>query len=373
MKIRDFKIERFFAKYEFSAPYLMGSSDCESFTVQEILDLEPGSEEKLKKYWLGYTESQGDPELRKEIAKLYKKVDAEGILVHSGAEEAIFIFMNVSLKPGDHVIVQYPCYQSLFEVANAIGCEVTKWELKQGEKGWELDLEELKRAVKDNTKAIVINTPHNPTGYLLSQSEINEIIGIAREKNLRIFSDEVYRYLEYNTSDRIPSTCDLYENAVSLGVMSKSYGLPGLRIGWIATQSRGIYREMASFKDYTTICNSAPSEFLSLLALRHGDKILKREMEIIKNNLVLLDDFFGKYRDIFTWNRPKAGPIAFPKFNKDVNAEEIVEDMVAKKGVFYVPGSMYGFDVRYFRIGYGRKNLGDCLKLFEEYVRENLV
>lgn len=373
MKIRDFRLERFFAKYEFAAPYLMGSSDCESFTVREILALEPGAEELLHDLWLGYTESQGDPRLRAAISGLYARVGPEGILVHAGAEEAIFNFMNVTLQPGDHAIVQFPCYQSLFEVASAMGCEVSKWELKQGQHGWEVDLAALQQAVRDNTRVIVLNTPHNPTGYVLTREELETILGLARERQILVFADEVYKDLEYEQEAKLPPICDLYENAVSLGVMSKAYGLPGLRIGWIATQNRQLYEEMAAFKDYTTICNSAPGELLALIALRNREYLLERNMGIIKDNLALLDAFFARYPHLFTWNRPKAGPIAFPGLKVNRPLAEVAEDLIRKKGVMVVPGNMYGFYDSYFRVGYGRKNLGECLRRFEEYVNQELV
>ncbi len=372
MPLPTFRLERFFAQYEFKAPYLMCCSDCEAFTVQEILSLEPTAEAGLKELWLGYTESRGNPELRDEICKLYQHISPQEILVHTGAEEAIFNFMQVALNPGDHVIVQSPCYQSLFAVAQAIGCEVTKWVMRPEESGWTLPIDDLKAAVKENTKAIIINSPHNPTGFLLSHRELDEIIETARPKNILLFADEVYKYLEYDADDTLPWACDLYENAISLGVMSKSFGLPGLRIGWIATKNPLIYQAMAAFKDYTTICNSAPSEFLALIALRHKKQLVHRNLDIINKNLALLDDFFLKYRHLFTWYRPKAGPIAFPKINGAQKMSEIIADLVEKKGVLLLPGKLYDFGDKFFRVGYGRKNLPTCLDRFEEYIMANL-
>ena len=162
MRLEDFKLEDFFAKYEFNVKYLLCSSDCESFTVNELLKLEDSAEKNLKNHWLGYTESLGHPELRKEISKLYHKVDYNDVIVFAGAEEGIFIFMNVFLNKGDHIIVQYPAYQSLFEVALAIGCEVTKWYIHD-ETNWELDTTFLLDNIKENTKCIVLNLPHSPT------------------------------------------------------------------------------------------------------------------------------------------------------------------------------------------------------------------
>jgi aspartate/methionine/tyrosine aminotransferase len=166
MKISPFQLERFFARYEFKAPYLLCSSDCESMDIEELLSFEEGSMDSFKKQWLGYTETEGSPELKNEIAKLYENMDTSEILAFSGAEEGIFTFMNTALDKGDHVIVHFPCYQSLMEIASSIGCEVTRW-VTEGENNWELDIEFLKKSIKSNTKAIIINCPHNPTGYLM--------------------------------------------------------------------------------------------------------------------------------------------------------------------------------------------------------------
>lgn len=373
MKLQEFKLERYFAKYEFNAPYLLCCSDCESYTIKEILAL--GGEETASNYdnqWLGYTESLGNPELRGQIAGLYRTMEDRDILVTSGAEEAIFIFMNIALEKGDHVIVQYPCYQSLFEIARSIGCEVTKWEMKE-ENNWELDLDFLKDNIRENTRAIIINSPHNPTGYLPSQEKFNSIIELAGSKGILLFSDEVYRCLEYDEADRLEAACDIYENAVSLGVMSKTYGLAGLRIGWIATKNSDIFNKMASFKDYTSICNSAPSEFLAALALKHHQQLAERNLAIIKNNLTELDQFFAKYPELFVWQRPKAGPIAFPSIKWGNQVENFCINVVNSKGVLLLPGNYYDFGNRNFRIGFGRKNMSACLEKLDEYLRENPI
>src|SRR5271157_530438 len=248
MKIEPFRLERYFANYEFSAPYLLCCSDCESLGVKDLLVMEPQARQRLDDLWLGYTESKGNPELRNQIASLYQNISSEQILVHSGAEEVIFNFMNAALTPGEHIIVHYPCYQSLAQVALSASCQVTHWETSPAN-GWELDLDFLADAILPETRAIVINCPHNPTGYLLRRDKLDAIIAIAHQHNLILFSDEVYRGLEYSPQDALPAVCELYEHGVSLGVMSKSFGLAGLRIGWIATQDGELYNKMAGFKD----------------------------------------------------------------------------------------------------------------------------
>ncbi len=369
MRIKDFKLEEYFAKYEFNVKYSLCSSDCESFSVDELLTLERESLDYLKDVRLGYTESLGNPILRDIISQLYSKINAEEVIVFSGAEEAIFVFMNVLLNKEDHIIVQYPAYQSLYEIANAIGCKVTKW-LMDDKDQWELDLQFLESNITPSTKCIVVNFPHNPTGYLPTKDFYKNLINMAKKNNIFILSDEVYKFLEYNEAKRLPSACDLYEKGISIGVMSKSYGLAGLRIGWLATKDEALFKKIASYKNYTTICNSALSEFFAILALRNGKEILNRNLEIINNNLILLDDFFNKYEKIFTWIKPKAGSIAFPRILIEDNVEDFCLDLLKEKSVLLMPSTNYDYGDRHFRIGFGRKNMREALEKLEEYLKE---
>ncbi|MBY9008290.1 MAG: aminotransferase class I/II-fold pyridoxal phosphate-dependent enzyme [Candidatus Lokiarchaeota archaeon] len=369
MRIKDFKLEEYFAKYEFNVKYSLCSSDCESFSVDELLTLEKDSLKNLKELRLGYTESLGNPLLREEISKLYNNINPEEVIVFSGAEEAIFIIMNVLLNKDDHIIVQYPAYQSLYEIANSIGCKVNKW-LMNDENEWELDLRFLESNINKSTKCIVVNFPHNPTGHLISKENYEKIIKIAKENDIYVLSDEVYKFLEYNKADRLPSACDLYEKGISIGVMSKAFGLAGLRIGWIATKNNTLFKKIASFKNYTTICNSALSEFFSILALHNRDKIINRNLGIINKNLNLLDNFFKKYKNIFCWVKPIASSIAFPRLIIDTNVEAFCFDLIKEKGVLLMPSTNYDYGDHHFRIGFGRKNMPEALRKLEEYLEE---
>ncbi len=369
MTIPDFKLERYFARYEFNTRYLLCSSDCELITVADLLALDPGAAERLQTVWLGYTESEGKSSLREAICGLYETMRPEQVLVHAGAEEAIFLFVQAVLKPGDHVVVHWPCYQSLQELPRAAGCEVTLWRARE-ENGWSLDIDELKGLLRPNTKAILLNTPHNPTGYLMSLSDFRAVNDLARTHGLLIFSDEVYRELEYEPDSRLPAACDLGEHAVSLGVTSKSYGLAGLRIGWIATKNSSVYRQMAGLKDYTSICSSAPSEFLAEIAIQHRSQLAERNLAIIKENLSVLDNFFRRHAGRFTWVRPRAGSIAFPRFlGGDV--ETFCERLIREASVLLLPGSVYDDPENHFRLGLGRKNLPEAVLRLEEFLFKN--
>ncbi|HNN14847.1 MAG TPA: aminotransferase class I/II-fold pyridoxal phosphate-dependent enzyme [Anaerolineales bacterium] len=366
MKLPPFKLERYFAKYEFNTEFLLCSSDCESMSVADLLVLEEGAAERFHNHWLGYTESLGSPTLRKEIAAIYASIMPEDVLVYSGANEAIYLFMMAALKENDHIIVHAPHYQSLSEVARGIGCMVSPWRARE-ENGWALDLDELRHLMRSTTKAIIVNLPHNPTGYLMSLPDFDELNRFAQEHNLLLFSDEVYRESEYDQNDRLPAAADYGAHAVSLGVTSKTYGLAGLRIGWLATKNRGLYEKMAMLKDYTTICNSAPSEFLAEVAMRHRVKLAERNLEIIKHNLAVVDDLFSRHPSLFSWHRPKAGSMGFPKLLKG-NVESFCDDLVRKVGVLLLPGLVYDDAHNHFRLGLGRKNLPQAVARLEEYL-----
>ena len=372
MQLPPFTLERYFSRYEFSVELNLCASDCQSMSIQELLALEPGAQEQLLKLGLGYTETQGSPALREQVSRLYSSTNPQGILVHNGAEEGIFLFMTAMLERGDHVIVHCPCYQSLHEIARLIGCRLTPWNAHE-EHEWALDPKELERNIRHDTRVIVINTPHNPTGYHMPRDIFQEVVRIADKHGVIIFSDEVYRGLEYRESDRLPAACDMSQQAVSLGVMSKAYGLAGLRIGWMATQNKDVLGRIQGMKDYTTICSSAPSELLAELALRHGSALMERNRGIIAENLRTLTSFFARHAERFEWHDPKAGPIAFPRLIKG-DAGNFCDTLARKSGVLLLPGSVYDDSANHFRIGFGRRNMPEAVARLEAFLqRETAV
>ncbi|MCK5312066.1 MAG: aminotransferase class I/II-fold pyridoxal phosphate-dependent enzyme [Desulfobacteraceae bacterium] len=369
MEINEFKLERFFEKYEFAAKYLLCCSDCEGLTQKELLNL---ADTKGLDLWenltLGYTESKGHPILRQEISKLYEDIYPSEILV-AAPEEAIFIAMNTILTTNDHIIVTYPGYQSLFEIANSIGCGLSKWEPDYDTNGFSFDIEKLEALVQKNTKMIIINFPHNPTGAHINQEQLNKIVNLADNNNIFLFADEMYQFLEHNQNNRIKSICDLYENGISLCGMSKSFSLAGLRIGWLATKNKQVYKKATEFKDYTTICNSAPSEILAIIGLRAKNEIIKRNLNIIQTNLNLLDAFFKRYKSIFDWHRPSAGSIAFPHLKLDKPVSLFCKEVLDQKSVLLLPSDLYEYKSNNFRIGFARKNMPQSLDKLEEYIK----
>lgn len=371
MKINDFKLECYFGLYEFTAPYLLTQSDCESMRTEELLAMEPGAKEEYLKQWLGYTETWGDPKLRQAVAGLYKHMDAENVAIFHGAQEAIFAYMNVLLNPGDHMIAMFPNYQSAYEIANSVpGCEYSKWMLKDNGKQWVIDFDELESLIRPNTKLIAVNTPNNPTGYTFTNAEIETLCEICRRHDLYLFSDEVYKGLEMDGEPR-DWLADHYEKCVSLGVMSKAYGLAGLRVGWLATKDQELLSEIVKFKDYLSICDAAPSEYLSRVALKHSSALLKRSTDLIRENIKKADLFFDRHKDLFEKKPITCGPVAFHKLLIDMPVKDFCQMAVDKKGVLLLPATIYDMDEPYFRMGYGRKGVPEALDKFEEFLFEN--
>lgn len=367
MRLRDFALERYFAEWEFKAELLLCASDVEGWPLSDLLALaDDDGLARWQRLRLGYTESAGDPALRAELARLYERVSADDVLVFAGAEEAVFALHNVLLGPGDHAIVVRPAYQSLIEVARATGTDVTAIELLP-EEGWRLDLARVRSALRPATRLILVNEPHNPTGSLSDRATFDGLVALATESGARLVVDEVYRFLEFDPADRLPAAADCLPSAVSIGVMSKSFALAGLRIGWIATRDRALIGSLARFKDYTTICCAGPSEVLALIALRARDRVLARNRGIVTSNLPLLDAFFERWQGVFDWVRPRGGSIGFPRLAADVPIDRFAADLVRETGTLLVPGSIFGDSGNRFRVGYGRSNMPEALSRLEDF------
>lgn len=371
MQLPAFKLEEYFAKHEFTAPYMLSASDCESHGLGELIAM---ADQECLSLWnnlkLGYTETHGLPLLRQEISQIYNTLANDNILLFSGAEEAIYITMQVLLKPGDQVVVLTPCYQSLQAIPKAIGANVTEFSLEWHNNHWNFNLEKFAATVTQQTKLVIVNFPHNPTGFQPDQELFKAIINIVKQHNAYLFCDEVYRLSEHDATDRLPNAVDCYEKALSLSVLSKSFGLPGLRIGWLASHDKTLLHQLSSYKNYTTICNSAPSEILALIALRNKQTILQRNIAIAKNNLDLLDQFFNQYSSLFEWYRPNAGFINFPKLKLNINIESFCERLITEQGVIIVPGTLFDNNSNHFRVGFGRRNLPEALQRLEQFTKK---
>ncbi|HKB28430.1 MAG TPA: aminotransferase class I/II-fold pyridoxal phosphate-dependent enzyme [Candidatus Limnocylindrales bacterium] len=368
MRIADFALERYFARWEFAVEYLLCASDVEGYPMAELLAL---ADVEARGLWenlrLGYTESTGHPLLRAEIASLYEGIEADDILVFAGAEEAIFCLANVVLGPDDHAVVTWPGYQSLYEVGRAAGADVTLHELSEAD-GWSLDVERLIGSLRSNTRLVVVNAPHNPTGMLPTHADWARLTGELARRDIHLLADEVYRFLEFEEADRLMAGADAFERGISLGVMSKSFAMAGLRIGWLACHDRELLARCAAFKDYTTICASAPAEILALIGLRARDEVLARSRRIVADNLALLDAFFVRRSDRLSWVRPRGGSIGFPRLVDGVPVDHFAAELVETSGVLLLPGSQFGHAGNHFRVGFGRQNLPEALGRLEAFL-----
>ena len=370
MRINPFRLERFYARYEFSAQYMLSSSDCESLGMNELLQMaDPNSLRLWQDLKLGYTESQGHPLLREEVSRLYRHIPAEQVLV-AAPEEAIFIAMQTLLSPGEQVIAVSPTYQSLYEIARSIGCYVKPWPLQLRASGWHVDLDLLEHSITPATRLLVLNFPNNPTGCLPTLAEFEAIIALARKNHLTVFSEEMYRLLEPDPALRLPAVCDAYERGISLSGLSKSFAAPGLRIGWLAAQDRDLPLRWLGLKDYTTICNSAPSEVLGIIALQNKDQIVQRNCWIIEENLKIAGRFFNENPHLFAWLPPDAGSIAFPRWLGSEPVEQFCQQLVDQQSVMLVPGGLFDMPGDHFRLGLGRRNFGEALGRVESFLRQ---
>ena len=360
MQLRDFALERYFARWEFAVRHNLCASDVEPVGMEELLAL---ADAECGALWrglrLGYTESAGHPLLRAEIAGMYAGLAADDVLVFCGAEEAIFCGVQVLLGPGDHAVVTTPAYQSLVEVARASGAAVTTVPLR-AEDGWRLDVERLAAALRAETRLLIINAPHNPTGMLPDAATWARVRGLAEARGVRLLIDEAYRGLEYVDSDRLTAGAELAPSAISVGVMSKTYALAGLRIGWLATRDREVLARAAAFKDYTTICASAPAEILALVGLRARAALSRRSRDIVLANLGLAEEFFARRTERFEWIRPRAGTVAFPRLRRG-DAAEFAAELVEAEGVLVLPGACFDVPGPHFRMGFGRRDFAEGL------------
>lgn len=370
--MRNFALEVYFSKWEFAARHHLTASDAQSMKLSELLGYASDTDrERFQNLHLGYTETFGAKPLLFEIAKTYDQITDRDLLCFAGAEEGIYVAMRVLLKPSDHCIVITPNYQAAETIPLSI-CEVTGVALDERE-NWSLDLDAIRGAILPNTKLISINFPNNPTGAIPSRAIFDDLVELCRSRGIWLFSDEVYRLIERDPARRIPQAADVYERGISLNVMSKAYGLPGLRIGWLACQDPQFLITCERYKHYLSICNAAPSELLAEIALKASEPILGRNRVIFRHNLGLLDSFFAEFPHLFEWRQPDGSCIAFVRYLGADGVERFTERLVEESGVLLLPSSIYRSELGtvpkdYFRIGFGRTGMEEGLAAFRGWL-----
>jgi aspartate/methionine/tyrosine aminotransferase len=358
MKIATFALERWMSRWETNVEFDIAESGVYPLTMRDLIDLLPEEQraaatDALLDLRLGYTEARGTRELRETLASVYKDTTADNILVTTGAIEANYLLFNTLLEAGDHVIAVYPAYQQLYAVAEAIGCEVSRWELTEAN-GFRYDLDVFRSLLRTDTKLVVVNSPHNPTGSLLTPEELEAIHMLTGEVGAYLLCDEAYRWLDLPGQPKMaPPIRDLGGHGISVGTMSKPFGLPGLRIGWIAAEADLVQRCWSS-RDYISLSPARLSDALAQLAIEHRDTIVERNHTIVRENLAVAEDWFRENADLASWTPPRAGLLALLKYNLAVPSAELADHLAGEYSVMLAPGSAFGYE-GYLRIGIGQR------------------
>lgn len=370
MNIAPFETEHFYAKYEFNTPYQLCNSDCETVSVGALLDMADMSLEQFGLETMGYTESQGNPHLRELIAGAYGTLQPDDVMLLGTPVEGIYLTARALLEPGDEVVVLTPAYDALINLfEHVVGAEnVKRWTFHPTADSWQLNLDDLRILLTERTKMIVVNFPHNPTGYLPSVTMQQELAQLVEERDLWLFYDEMYFGLVHSGTPPIPSMADVTKKAIVLSGLSKTYGLPGLRTGWLVVQDEAVRDHFMNWKFYTSICPPAPSEFLAVAAMRVWETLRDKNIAQVEQNLTLAESFFARWPDHFTWRRPMAGSTALVGYNVP-SVTAVSEQLAQEAGVLIHPGTTLGSDDQHMRMGFGRAAFGEALAKFEEWLQ----
>lgn len=363
--MKRFGTEDYFSKFEFTKPYQLASSDCESINITELIKMGGGTTEEFLNVKLGYPEMPGGRPLRHEVSQLYSTVNEDQVMILGSPIEGIYLSMQVVLKKNDHVVVLSPAYDALYNVAEHLCGNVSRWYLKNDGLKWFLDFDQLVSVLRANTKLLVLNFPHNPTGYIPSQKDISRIIQICTKYGVLIFSDEIYYGLELNPNNCFKSIADQTAHCVTMSGASKGLGLPGLRFGWLVVKDPHLYDQLLSLKTYTSMCAHQTNEYLGVMAIRAAPQLLVKNLMIIGENLKRAETFFKKHESKFTWLRPDGGSISVFKLNEG-SADKFCHNLAEKFGVVLLPILHMGFEDQFVRMGFGRKSFSSSLEVFDQ-------
>lgn len=371
MQIKTFEVEEWMNKYENDAVYNVAETCVESLKVGELLDIAGVEKEKffadLSETKLTYGAIPGSEALREEICGLYhKKKTLDNVIITNGGIGANFLAIFTLIAPGDEVVTIYPTYQQLYSLPEALGAKVRRLRLEPQD-GFMPDMNKLRSLVKSNTKAIIINTPNNPTGVSFGQKTMEEIVGIAERAGAWVICDEVYRGLEHNGNYRVPSIADIYDRGIGTSSVSKVYSLAGLRLGWI-TAPESFIRDCFRHRDYNTISCGMIDDALALIALKSRERILERNMKIVLENKEILTGWV-KDTEGLSFVVPDAGTTALIRYDHEMRSEEFCKKLFEYNGAFVVPGSCFEFE-HHFRIGYApaKEVLTAGLKAITEFI-----
>jgi aspartate/methionine/tyrosine aminotransferase len=355
MRLTPFALERWMTTYETMVEFDLAESGIHPLTTTELLAFDPEPDKRaheLLNIPLNYSEARGTHELRSRIAATYDGLTPDDILITTGAIEANYLLFNALLAPGDEVVSVFPAYQQLYTVPEAIGCTVQTVKLRE-EDGYRYDVDELRRLVTDRTRMIVINTPHNPTGSALSAAECRAVYALADSVGASVLADEAYRWITVDGVPLPPPMRNLGPRAISVGTLSKPFGIPGLRLGWMAATAEIAVR-CWSYRDYTSLSPSGLSDYLACLAFAHREAILARTHDISARNLATFRGFLAEHRDLFSWVEPRGGLLGLLRYHLDLPSETVANRLAEEASVMLAPGSAFGMEGR-LRLGLGAR------------------
>jgi aspartate/methionine/tyrosine aminotransferase len=353
-QLPPFQLERWFAEFEF-VPGMRNLAASGPFAVKtgELLALE-GTEtmDRYLNLGLDYIENPGSESLRAAVAGLYSTLNASDVRITSGASEALFLLIWTLAAPGMNIVIEEPCYGNVPGIAESLGIEVRRLPLRQ-EDDWKPNLEQLSRLIDEKTRLVYLVHPHNPSGSVLRREELEAIASITERAGVLLVNDEVFRLITLD-DEPISSVVDVVENAVSIGDMTKPWGLGGLRVGWIASRRHELLDLLSSARDYSTMCSSGPGSFLAELALRHSAQIIAPRLAAARDNRNLLADVIALSGGSLSWKRPEAGYTAFVQMSAYISTTEFCRRLAQEQRILLLPGEVYGSAYqRFVRISYG--------------------
>ena len=364
MSLPLFQTEEFFSEYEHSSKYMLCASDCETITIKELIDMGGGSVDKFLETRLGYPQMKGSPQLRESLSKLYDNVSAENIMVLGSPIEGIYLTMRSLLTKDDEAIILTPAYDALLNVPDHLSESIQLWRLKESDNGWALDFEALEKLASDKTKLLVVNMPHNPTGFCPTADEAAQIIEFCKSRGIYLFSDEMYRGLELSDEYKIKSFADSYDKCISLRGFSKTVGMAGLRFGWLTVPDKELYQKIFDWKSYTSMCATMANEYLGVMAVNAHEKLADKNRKLIQSNLEVARQFFDKHKDKFTWTEPKGSSISVFKLHEG-NAKDFCHKLAKEHSIVLLPTQFMRSSEDYIRIGLGRANFAQCIEQFD--------
>lgn len=372
MEIKVFKMESWLRDNQF-IEFNLGQSGIEDVTVGELLKMLNVSMKGLGELSLGDNDTLGTVELRKIISSFYDNVSIDNIMVTSGSSEALLVYFMVKYKPGSNIVVLAPAFQSLSDMPRYLGYEVRNLNLKK-ENNFRINMDELKLLIDENTRILVLNNPHNPTGMRLTLEEIAQIKEILADTDVEVLADEHYRFLPHTDEKIIPSLTSQFDKVSAVGSMIKCFGCVGLRMGWLIADHK-LIESCRDLKDYTTHTICSINDYLSQKVLQKSNELSSKYKSWILENKECFQSFVDKNSTIINWIPPEAGIVAFPYFvNPNIKAQEVLTDLIDKKNVFLLPGETFEVN-SHFRICLGKEpeHFRRAMEKFQEYINENLI